>query len=186
MKKFLSCLFPVALLSVGLLAGCKGYTWKSQVPADMRTVSVPVFVNESSVTELGNVVTRQVLREFQREGTMKIARFGESAVEVQGVIKKSSARTVAYERKTGARNREHDFGLTAVVSIIDKRAGKVLVDNRRYVARTTFLAHDDMMTAERDASGRIAEDLARQIVDDVLAQKWDVEKAASNEAGKEQ
>ena len=39
-----------AALAVLLLAGCSHYTWRSQVPADMRTVSVPTFLNESDGT----------------------------------------------------------------------------------------------------------------------------------------
>ena len=171
-----------AALAVLLLAGCSHYTWRSQVPADMRTVSVPTFLNESDVTELGSVVTRQVLREFQREGTLRIAPHGSAAIEVQGVVKSGSSKLVAYERKTGTRNREHVLKVHAVGSFIDKKAGKVVVNDRKYSASTSFVAYDDILTAERDASGRIAEDLARQIVDDVLAQKWSEDK---KESGKE-
>ena len=171
-----------AALAVLLLAGCSHYTWRSQVPADMRTVSVPTFLNESDVTELGSVVTRQVLREFQREGTLRIAPHGSAAIEVQGVVKSGSSKLVAYERKTGTRNREHVLKVHAVVSFIDKKAGKVVVNDRKYSASTSFVAYDDILPAERDASGRIAEDLARQIVDDVLAQKWSEDK---KESGKE-
>ena len=58
------------------------------------------------------------------------------------------------------------------MSFVDRRAGKVLAENRRFTARTTFLAGDDVLTGARDAEGRLAEDLARQIVDDLLAYRW--------------
>ena len=166
--KLLKVLFPVLALAV---AGCGGYAWKPSVPADMRTVAVPVFANESGVTELGAVVTRQVLRDVQREGTFDIAVPGDAAVEIQGRVRRADAHVVAYERSTGARNREHRFTVTAEVSFIDKKNGKVLVDNRCYRATTTFLASDDLLTGERDASGRVAEELARQITDELLALK---------------
>lgn len=152
-----------------VLAGCQSsYTWRSSVPEDMRSVAVPVFRNATDVTGLGSVVTRQVLREFQREGTFRIATSEDCAIEVVGEMKKTSSPTVAYERRTGARTREHRFSATAVVSVIDRRNGRILVDNRKYSASTTFLVNDDIVTGERDASGRLGEDLARQIVDDVL------------------
>ena len=56
---------------------------------------------------------------------------------------------------------------------VDKRSGKVLIDNRHYQAETTFMSVDDSVTARRDASGRLAEDIARQIVDDVVGSKWE-------------
>ncbi len=168
----LKLLVPLAAL---VLAGCASYTWTSSVPEKKRTVSVPTFRNESNVTELGSIATRQILREFQREGTFRIATVGDAAIEIQGTIHNATARSKAYDRRTGARGREYELNVEAVVSWIDKLEGKVLVDNRHYRAQTTFLVNDDIATGERDASGRVAEDLARQIVDDLLAYKWDEE-----------
>lgn len=168
--KLLKVIVPLLALAA---SGCGSYSWKPSVPSDYRTVSVPTFANDSDVTELGSVVTRQVLREFERDGTYRIASVGSSAVEIQGRIRSGESKVVAYERNTGARNREHGFDVVAVVSFIDKRNGRVLVDNRRYKAHTTFLAGHDVLTGQRDASGRIAEDLARQIVDDALGLKFE-------------
>ena len=153
-------------------SGCSMYSWRPEVPEGARTVAVSTFRNEGDVTEMGPVVARQVLREFEREGTSKIATLADCALEVQGYIKSAGSSVTAYERRTGARNRERRFNVTAVVSFIDKRNGKVLVNDRRYTASTTFLVNDDTVTGERDASGRLAEDLARQIVDDALSLKW--------------
>lgn len=163
--RMMKIVVPLAALAV---AGCSGYSWKPSVPAAMRTVAVPTFANESDVTELGSVVTRQILREFQQEGTYRIVPPGRSAVEVQGRIRSGESKVIAYERNTGARNREHGFDVVAEVSFVDKTSGRILVDNRVYRAHTTFLAGNDVLTGRRDASGRIAEELARQIVDDAL------------------
>ena len=158
-----------------LAAGCANYSWRPNAPQSMRTVAVPVFRNESSVTGLGSEAARAIAREFQREGTFAIARQGEAALEIQGVVKDSSTKTLAYSRSSAERSREQEFNAVAVISVIDKTAGKVLVDNRRYEARTTFLSDDDLLTGSRDAAGRLAEDFARQVVDDVTAIEWDKE-----------
>ena len=155
MKKIL----PMALAAFAL-AGCASYRWTSPVPSDMRTVCVPTFRNESDVVEIGAVAARQVLREFQREGTFKIAPADEAAIEVQGVVKFASAALIHFKR-----------------TVTDRRSGKVVVNNRRYVAETTYFSDTDIATARRDASGRAVEDLARQIVDDVTSCRWDDTKA---------
>ena len=160
-------------IALALVCGCANYSWKSDIPQDMRSVAVPVFRNESDTTQLGSVVTRQILRELEREGTYKIMRPGEAALEIQGVIKESHSGAVAYGRKTGERNREYRLKATAVVSFIDKTSGKILVDNRKYHASAAFIANDDKLTGSRDASGRLAEDLARQIVDDATSLVFD-------------
>ena len=168
MKKILP-----AVIAMLALAGCANYRWTSPVPADMRTVTVPTFRNESNILELGAVATRQVLREFQREGTFKIASADDAAIEVQGVIKAASVGRIYFKREMAMRAYEQRRSVSAEVSFIDRRNGKVMVNNRKYMAETTYCSDSDMATARRDASGRAAEDLARQIVDDVTACRWD-------------
>jgi hypothetical protein len=162
------------LLALAALAsGClTDYRWTSPVPEKMRTVSVPVFRNESDVTELGTLVSRQLLREFQREGTFSLRRVGDAAVEVQGVVKSAGASVQSYDRKGGMRRRGYRMQAVANVSVIDKVNGKVVIDNREYTASVTFAGDADNLTSSRDASGRLADELSRQIVDDVLAIKW--------------
>lgn len=157
-----------------LLCGCgANYSWRPSVPQEMRTVCVPTFANESDVMELGAIASRQLLREFQREGTFKVRAAGDAALEVQGVVKSTSHSLLGHDRKgSGVRVATRAFTARAEVSVIDKRRGKVLVDNRPYTARTTFTAGQDRTSAMRDASGRLMDDLARQVVDDVLSLKW--------------
>ena len=162
----------VAAAAAAVLAGCSAYTWRPQVPEAKRTVFVPAFRNDSDVTELGDRITAQLLREIQRGGVFRVARAEDAAIEVQGVVKNASSHTVSYERRTGARNRERRFAAEASVSIIDRTAGKVLVDGRKYRGETTFLVNDYVTTGERDASGRIAEDIARRVADDLLDMKY--------------
>ena len=168
-----SLLSPFSFLLLLVLCGCgTSYSWRSSVPEEMRTVAVPTFRNESSVSELGAIATRQLLREFQREGTFKIRTTGNAALEIQGVVKEAAQNVTAYDRRIYGRLAASDFYATVEVSVIDKRNGKVLIDNRRYVARTSFTSRQDHTTAMRDASGRLADDLARQVVGDLLNLKW--------------
>ena len=162
-----------AAASAAILAGCgTSYCWRPQIPAEKRTVSVPTFANETDVTELGAVAARQLLREIQREGTFRIAADGDAALEVQGVIKRMGAGEVSYDRRTGARF--SSFLLTAVaeISVVDTARRAVLVDARVYTASAPVTASQDLLTARRDASGRVMDDLARQVVDDLLNMKF--------------
>ncbi len=168
-KMVLQIVLGAAVLGV---AGCASYRWTSGVPKEMRTVCVPTFRNETDVTELGTVAARQILREFQREGTFRVARADDAAVEVQGVLKSEKSEYVGGDRRTGMRYGVHSLTVKAVVSVIDRRNGKVLVNNREYVATAPFTTGVDSATHKRDASGRVAEDLATKVVDDVLNLKW--------------
>lgn len=170
MNPIRNILLAAALLSAG---GCAtSYGWRPQVPESRRTVVVPTFRNESNVTELGSVMARQVLREFQREGTFRLAAAGDAALEVQGTVLGASATSELYDRRSGLRVHGGEMSADVLVSVVDKLDGKVVVDNRKYTARATYASGQDHDTALRDASGRLADDLSRQVVDDVLNLKW--------------
>ena len=159
--------------ALGMFSGCgTSYSWRPSVPEGARTVSVPTFRNESVVSELGAIASRQILREFQREGTFKVRTGDDAAIEIQGVIKTARSDVNAYDRRSGMRVSAYKMTAEAEVSVIDKRTRKVLVDNRKYSATADYTAGQDLTTAQRSASGRVAEDLARQVVDDVLNLKW--------------
>lgn len=163
--------FAFCWILAGLaICGCgTDYAWRSSVPQDMRTVSVPTFKNESDMQEAGAVAARQVLREFQREGTFTVLGPDDAALQIQGTITSVGGGVSTYDRRHGLRLAGQDVSAKATVSVVDKRRGKVLVDNRAYGATVSFAAGQDVTTAQRDAAGRLMEELARQIVDDVLA-----------------
>ena len=158
------------LTALALLSGClTKYRWTSRVPDELRTVAVPVFENRTGVAEVSTICTQYVLREFQREGTFQIRRVGDSSIEVQGAIIKAERRPIAFDRAYGTRAKEYRYTVTAEVSFINRESGKTLQEARKYTAETTFMTNDDLLTSQRNASPRIAQDLARQIVDDVLS-----------------
>lgn len=150
-------------------AGCKSYTWTSSVPEEYRTVAVPVFENRTNSAELGPIVTQYTRRELQREGTFKLRRTGDAAIELQGSITHMRRGALTYDRSLGTRANSYRYIVTAEVSVIDKKTGKVLLDNRKYTAETSFLTHNDLLTGQRNAAARIGQEMGRQIVDDLVA-----------------
>ena len=159
----------VALCALAAIAGCAGYTWGTSVPEEYRTVAVPVFENLTEVAELGHIVTQHTLREFQREGTFKVATPENAAIEVQGVIRRMNREGVSYDRGRGMRATEYHYEVQADVTYVDKRNGKVLLERRGIQAETTFLTQNDLLTGQKNAAPRIAQDIARQVVNDALA-----------------
>lgn len=158
----------VVLSAMVLLSGCAGYTWGTSVPTEYRKVSVPVFENLTAVSEIGPIVTQYTLREFQREGSFRIVCPEEAVIEVQGVLRSMSRQGVAYDRGQGMRAAEYQYVVVADVTFVDKKNGKVLLERKGVRGETTFLTNDDLLTGQRNASFRIAADIARQIVNDAL------------------
>ena len=159
----------LALGAVALFSGCASYTWGTSVPEEYRTVAVPVFENLTEVSEMGPTVTQYTLREFQREGSFKVVRPADAAIEVQGVIKKMTRHGIAYDRARGMRASEYRYEILADVAFVDRRKGKVLLERKGLKGETTFLTQNDLLTGQKNAAARIAQDLARQIVNEALA-----------------
>lgn len=164
------------LIPAFALCGCANYRWTSRVPDELRTVAVPVFENRTKSAELGPIVTQYTLREFQREGTFAIRRSGDSSIEVQGEIVRAERRPIAFDRGYGMRAGEYRYYVTVNVTLVNKETGKVLQSGRSYTGETTFMVQGDLLTGQRDAAQRIAADLARQIVDDVVSFPYNAKK----------
>ena len=183
MKNVLKAVAGAAALAA-CAAGCKSYTWTSSVPEEYRTVAVPVFENRTNAAELGPIVTQYLRRELQREGTFKLRRTGDAAVELQGSIASVRRGALTYDRSLGTRANSYRYLVTAEVSVIDKKTGKVLLDTRRYTAETSFLAHNDLLTGQRNAAARIGQDFGRQITDDLVAWSFGKPREPGSPAGK--
>lgn len=164
-----SILLSAALGALMFVSGCAGYSWGTSVPKEYRTVAVPVFENLTEVSELGPIVTQYTLREFQREGTFKVARPADAAIEVQGSLRKMMRGGVSYDRGFDMRATEYRYVILADITYVDKRNGKVLLERKGVQAETTFLTQNDLLTGQKNAAARIANDLARQIVNDAVA-----------------
>lgn len=151
-------------------SGCASYSVRSKVPAEARTISVPVFENDSGFPELDAIVTQYVLREIQHEGTFKIARWDDAAYRLEGKLVSSHTTSLNYDRNYASRASEYRYTVAVRITLIERSTGKLLIDNQLIKANTTFLTRGDMLTGLRDSYPRVAKELSRRIVDTVLGQ----------------
>lgn len=169
----MKCKYIVVLSLLALMTGCAtSYSWKSNVPSTARKITVTTFRNESDLAEIGSLATRQILRELQREGTFKIVSTDEATLEIQGTVTKVSSSTVGHDRRQQMRLSASELKAVVEVTVVDRRNGTLLIDNRKYKPTVSFTTLQDKSTAERDAAGRLADELSKMVVDDLLNLKW--------------
>lgn len=165
--------YIIVLSILALMTGCAtSYSWKSNVPSTARKITVTTFRNESELAEIGSLATRQILRELQREGTFKIVSADEAALEIQGTVLNVTTAVVGYNRRQSMRLSAAEATAVVEVTVVDRRNGTLLINNRKYRPTVSFAALQDMTTAERDSSGRLADELSKMVVDDLLNLKW--------------
>ena len=151
-----------------LMSGCGTYHATSGVPAELRTIAVPVFENKTGYPEFGAIATQHTLREIQREGSFKIAPLESASLKLICSVH-SEKRGFSFNRTYGTRASENRFKLIASVTLVERSTGKFLLDNLQIEASTTFMTYDDMLTGMQSAAPRISEELSRNIVDTILA-----------------
>lgn len=162
-------LLALSITAALLAAGCATYHFGSKVPAELRTIAVPVFENASGYPEIDAVVTEYVLREVQREGTFKIKRIDSASLKLLGKLVRSDISAISFDRNYSSRASEYRYALTAEITLVERGTGKLLIDAMPIRADTTFLTSGDMLTGMQDAYPRIAKELSRKIVDAVIA-----------------
>lgn len=161
------------LLLVFLLGGCAGYQLGPATPGYLRnvhTIAVPTFSNITLVPRIEVLVTSTVIKQFQQDGTFKIANADVADAtlkcEITGV-NRSPARSV---RGNVLATTEFNLVLTVKYTLMG-RDGKVLGSPGAVAGSTSFFVGSDVSTDERQALPLAAEELARHLVSQ-LSEGW--------------
>lgn len=162
-------LYAAVCATVLLSAGCAHYRIGNPVPRELRQVAVPVFENASTQPESEALVTQAVCREFLREGSMKLTGLDQAAVKVTGRVTEFSLKPVRYSHTDTDDSVEYRVHMVAVVTVIEKSSGNILLKPTTLTADTNCLTRGDLSTAKRDALHRVSHEISRQVVQAVIA-----------------
>ena len=165
-----------AMLMVLILAAMSGCGYSragkaAKIPANVRTIAVPAFVNQTQTFALEQSITAAVVREFISRTKYHVARdAGEDADAVlKGTIVSSQLAPLTYDSNTGRAS----SGLVTVnlkVTLTD-RQGKVLYQDPNYTFRETYQISREISSFFREESpalDRLSRDVARTLVTSIL------------------
>lgn len=161
----------LALVFVPALAGCssdptRGYSFSSTFPSDVRSVSVPVFENQTFQTGLEADITDAIIKEIQRATPMRVVQSETADSKLTGVLRSAELRRLSLDRQTGL-VQEMALDLTVDFEWTDLRTGKSIVARRNFSSADTFVP--SRQTGERidiartGASQRLARDLVNEL-----------------------
>ncbi len=161
-----------SLLLAGLVQGCAGYHVGPAKPGYLRevhTMAVPMFGNTTLVPRIEALVTGTIIKQFQQDGTYRIANLDAADAVLKGeiiAISRAPARSVR-----GNVLSTTEFYLTISVKYtLVGRDGKTLGSGAAS-GGTTFFVGSDVSTDERQALPLAAEEAARQLVSQ-LSEGW--------------
>lgn len=159
----------LALLAASCLTGCVGYRLGSMLPADVRSVYIPTFVNKTDEPLIESATTEAAIREFQKDGTLKVAGAPEIADALLAVtIVKYELSPLSYDTLKRTTANEYRLILTASVVMSSQKTGKVIAESPKVQGENTFVLSGDMTSAKRQALPAAAADLAHDLVETVV------------------
>ncbi|MEY2526306.1 MAG: hypothetical protein QOE73_1077 [Verrucomicrobiota bacterium] len=165
--------FSLAVLSCLCLSGCLGYRIGSVKPnylSDIHTIAVPTFKNQTLQPRIEVLVTDTVVKQFQQDGTFRIASNENSDAILEGqivTVGRSPARSL---RGNVLATTEFNLVMRVKYRLIG-RDGRPLGPQGVATGTTSFFVGSDVATDERQALPLATEQLATQLVSQ-LSEGW--------------
>lgn len=167
MKRTLACLILITL-EWGL-AGCASYRLGSMLPPYVKTVYVPIAGNNTSEPFIEADVTRAVVQEIQRDGSLRLAGGPEEADAILAItVTKFELEALTYERERKTAANEYRVLLRARTILTDAKSGRVITQNPDVYGEGTFDVQGDLTSSKATALPATAKDLAWRIKDSIV------------------
>jgi hypothetical protein len=163
----------LSLLLAVLFSGCAGYHLGPATPAYLRqihSIAVPTFRNNTLVPRIEVLVTGTVIKQFQQDGTFRIANEANADAILKGeivAVGRSPARSV---RGNVLSTTEFNLSLRVNYTLVG-RDGKPIGGGGSASGTTSFFVGTDVSTDERQALPLAAEELAVHLVSQ-LSEGW--------------
>src|SRR5579863_2026993 len=163
----------LSLVSI-LVGGCNYQTAAHSVklPADVKTIAIPAFKNETNTYRIDQMLTASVVREFTTRTHYHILNDSTEAADatLRCTVLSTSASPLTYNSATG-----QAASVLIVVSmrasLTDDRKGKMLYVNPSYVFREQYEVSQDLSSffeEDSPALRRLSQDFARTLVSNIL------------------
>jgi outer membrane lipopolysaccharide assembly protein LptE/RlpB len=169
--RWLAILAIATILAIS--SGCGYHTagHADRLPASLRTIAVPGFINQTQTYRIEQILTRDVVRELvARTNYQVINSLSDSAdATLKGVVVSTVAAPLTYDSQTGRASSEI-VTITLKISLVD-RAGRALFENQNYTFHDVYQVSREITSffdEETPALQRMSRDFARTLVADIL------------------
>ncbi len=169
MKKLLGAAFLV--FSLG---GCAGYHVGPIQPHALRevqSISVPTFENKTLVPRIAVLVTDTVIKQFQQDGTYRIASDETADAVLKGDITRIYRAPARSVRGNVLATNEFNLSLRVRYTLVERETGRTLTSPVEVAGTTSFFVGPDITSDERQALPLAAEELAIRLVSQ-LSEGW--------------
>ena len=135
-----------AVAAAALLAGC-GYTTRSPLDPQYRTIAVNAFQNYSPEYDLQAPLTNAVIRKLITDGRLEVVNNQEADLLLDGVILNYSLKGLIYDEQDEVT--QFLCVVLAGARLTDRKTGKVLWEDPQMSGETTFYTRASGQSSDR-------------------------------------
>lgn len=162
------------MLATTFMAGCGYHVAGSatHIPSDVRTLAVPIFVNNALAYHTNVALTDAVIHELNLRTKLRVVPSENpltADATLHGTVLSEEIIPLTYDSSTGASS-SFLVTITAKVQLIGAN-GSVLYSNDKYTFRQQYQSTQDLpsfIREESPAEKRLARDFAQAVVADLL------------------
>lgn len=165
-----------AIIGAVLIAGC-GYTTRSLLPSNYKTIYVENVVNKINVTaEQSNLrmyrgyrpgmeisLTKAIIDKYLFDGNLRTAPDGKADLVLSTELIDYKRDALRYDANDNVE--EYRIKLIVNIQLTDGKTGEVVWTEKGFAGETTYNTQGSLAMADSTAVGVAMEDLARRIVE---------------------
>ena len=111
-------------LALAVLVGGCGYSVHGTLPADIKTIAVPIFQNLTREPAVEGLITRAVVEAFSTNGRLKVVPAAEADVILDGEVTGYSVFSIAFDQNANVR--QYRLAVSVNLLLRDRRKNEVL------------------------------------------------------------
>ena len=156
------------LLALTVLNGCVGYQLGSMLPPDIKTVYVPIFVNDCDEPLIEIETTQATIRQIQQDGSLRVVNLEQADAILDVELKSYKLEPVSFERNRETTANEYRIVIEADIILKRRATNEIIVQVPKVSGEADFTFDGDLSSAKERAFPEAARDLAHDIVESVV------------------
>lgn len=161
----------LGLFCLAILPSCAGYQLGGSKPrflANVSSVAVPQFKNDTLDARISPLVTSSVVDEFLEDGTLKVKRFEEADSVLEATVSELKYRQLRGEEFDTLRPLELELSLIVSWKLLANTPQRKVLTTGQAFGRTSFFSEANQATGRTNANSEASRDAARQIVSRIV------------------
>ena len=157
--------FFVVLLGLAALAGACGYSVRGHLPADVRTIAIPVLGNKTTKPAVETEMTRALADAFTTDGRLRVVSRAQADSVLEGEVTGYELISIAFDPRANVRL--YRLVVTMNVRLRDVRRNTLLFEQYGFSEKADFRvlgAVSETIAREEIALRAAAVDIARAVV----------------------